>query len=263
MNPVAARASLLGVAKMLSTAPAFIALAQVVHAFPGISPDVLFARQTSGNQDGSPLKCTPTPPPFDASKQYVSNQGAYQFVAPGPTDARGPCPGLNAAANHNYLPHNGVATIDQFITGTLNSFGMAQDLAGFLGIYGAVFDGNLLEYSIGGPSDAVSTLGLLGKPTGLSGSHNLYENDASPVRGDLYLYGNDYESQVSIFQQFFDYQEGIPDDLVNFGLDNITAFRYQRFTDSIATNPYFFNGPFSGAIASTAAFSFVYRFMAK
>ena len=26
---------------------------------------------------------------------------AHQFVAPGPNDIRGPCPGLNTAANHN------------------------------------------------------------------------------------------------------------------------------------------------------------------
>lgn len=30
-------------------------------------------------------------PPFDAAAQYVSNQGQYSFVAPGPTDQRGPC----------------------------------------------------------------------------------------------------------------------------------------------------------------------------
>lgn len=30
-------------------------------------------------------------PPFDAATQYVSNTGAHAFVAPGPTDQRGPC----------------------------------------------------------------------------------------------------------------------------------------------------------------------------
>lgn len=55
---------------------------------------------------------------FDASKQYVSNKGTHAYVAPGPNDLRGPCPGLNAMANHGYIPHNGVATITQFIQGT-------------------------------------------------------------------------------------------------------------------------------------------------
>lgn len=32
--------------------------------------------------------------------QLVSVSGEHQYVAPGPGDIRGPCPGLNAAANH-------------------------------------------------------------------------------------------------------------------------------------------------------------------
>ncbi|CAK4007144.1 aromatic peroxygenase-like [Lecanosticta acicola] len=51
------------------------------------------------------------PPPFDAATQYVSNQGQYAFVAPTASDSRGECPGLNAIANHGYLPHNGHASI--------------------------------------------------------------------------------------------------------------------------------------------------------
>ena len=30
-------------------------------------------------------------PPFDPSQQYVSTTGEHAFVAPGPTDQRGPC----------------------------------------------------------------------------------------------------------------------------------------------------------------------------
>ena len=30
-------------------------------------------------------------PPFNSAEQYVSNQGQHKFVAPGPTDQRGPC----------------------------------------------------------------------------------------------------------------------------------------------------------------------------
>jgi hypothetical protein len=35
-------------------------------------------------------------------------------------------PGLNAMANHGYLPHNGVGTIEDFIMGTQEAFGMGQ-----------------------------------------------------------------------------------------------------------------------------------------
>lgn len=57
---------------------------------------------------------------FSAKDQYVSNSGDHAFVPPGAGDQRGPCPGLNAMANHNYLPHNGVATISQFVKGTFD-----------------------------------------------------------------------------------------------------------------------------------------------
>lgn len=42
-------------------------------------------------------------PIFDAQKQYinVSAGSGHEFVAPGPNDLRGPCPGLNAFANHS------------------------------------------------------------------------------------------------------------------------------------------------------------------
>ena len=45
-------------------------------------------------------------------------------------------------------------------------------------------------YSIGGPTtseEILGGLGLLGTPSGLSGSDNNYEGDTSPTRGDLYL----------------------------------------------------------------------------
>lgn len=52
---------------------------------------------------------------FDPTAQKVSTTGANAFVPPGTGDQRGPCPGLNALANHNYLPHNGVADIPTIV----------------------------------------------------------------------------------------------------------------------------------------------------
>ena len=106
-------------------------------------------------------------------------------------------------ANHGYLPHNGVGTMQDFIDGTAAVFGMGAntshtsrfmlivdvgaDLASFLAVYGAIFDGDLTSYSIGGPVASLAGLGgLLGEPQGLSGSHNKYEGDVSPTRGDLF-----------------------------------------------------------------------------
>ncbi|KAG0648672.1 Dothistromin biosynthesis peroxidase dotB [Hyphodiscus hymeniophilus] len=201
------------------------------------------------------------PPTFDASKQYVSTTGKYAYVAPTSSDLRGPCPGLNAMANHGYIPHNGVATITQFIQGTYDVFGMGTDLATFLSVYGAVFDGDLTSWSIGGPppSGLLGSLGLLGKPQGISGSHNKYESDVSPTRPDLYEYGNDYKVIISQFEEMY----ALPLGPNGYDLTALTPFRASRFEQSIANNPNFFNGPFSGVAVQPAAYTFIYRFMSN
>lgn len=43
----------------------------------------------------------------------------------------------------------------------------------------------------------------------------------------------------------------------------LSAFRNNRFRQQIASNPYFFNGPFTGVAVQPAAYSFIYRFMAN
>ncbi|ESZ94237.1 hypothetical protein SBOR_5371 [Sclerotinia borealis F-4128] len=198
---------------------------------------------------------------FSATDQYVSNSGQHAFAAPGPNDIRGPCPGLNAMANHGYIPHDGVATIPQFVQGVYDVFGMGVDLGTFLAIYGAVFDGDLTSWSIGGPPTAslLSSVGLLGAPQGISGSHNKYESDASPTRPDLYQYGNDYKLIMSQFEEMY----ALPPGPNGYDLSVLTPFRATRHQQSIDNNPYFFNGPFSGIAAQPAAYTFIYRCMAN
>lgn len=44
---------------------------------------------------------------FDEDDQLITLTGPHSFESPGLGDIRGPCPGLNAAANHGFLPRNG------------------------------------------------------------------------------------------------------------------------------------------------------------
>lgn len=90
---------------------------------------------------------------------------------------------------------------------TASVFGMGLDLSTFLAVYAAVMSGDLTTVSIGGKptssglvggllgtvSKATSSLGLLGEAQGLSNSHNRFEVDGSPTRGDLY---STYVTQV-------------------------------------------------------------------
>ena len=87
-------------------------------------------RQQTGEGAGGPATCpfnanhVPAAPvtakyPYNNAKNGVAGKGiggyqvpatgdtAHYFVAPGANDIRGPCPGLNAAANHNFLAHDG------------------------------------------------------------------------------------------------------------------------------------------------------------
>lgn len=140
---------------------------------------------------------------------------------------------------------------------------MGVDLAQFLSVYGSVIDGDLTSFSIGGapPSGLLSTVGLLGTPQGLSGSHNKYETDASPTRGDLYSTGDNSKLVLSQFESLFNTQ---PDAATaNYDLPTLTKFRAQRRQESIATNPYYFSGAFSGVLVEPAAYTFIYRFMAN
>lgn len=139
---------------------------------------------------------------------------------------------------------------------------MGEDLAAFLSIYGAVFDGDLTKWSIGGPDARVGILGL-GEPEGISGSHNKYEADVSPTRGDLYQYGNDYLVVLDQFKGEYATQAAVSEEDSNYDIGALTNWRVLRFQQSLSSNPYFFNNFFSGLLVQPAAYTFQYRFMAN
>lgn len=127
---------------------------------------------------------------FDAAAQLVDVEGKHEWRQPGPNDDRGSCPGLNALANHGYLPRNGKASILDLTGATHAVYGMGLDLSTILTVYGAVLDGPVLGWSIGGKQH-----------TGISGSHNNYETDSSPMRGDLDQYGNNEDLVIEYFKK--------------------------------------------------------------
>lgn len=56
--------------------------------------------------------------------QLIDVTGAHAWAAPGPSDIRGPCPGLNALANHGYFPRSGVVPLTVGATATNQVYGM-------------------------------------------------------------------------------------------------------------------------------------------
>jgi len=72
--------------------------------------------------------------------------------------------------------------------------------------------------------------------------------------------GNDYLVQLPQFTALYELGQQNGDSV---DLNVLTQYRNTRFQESINNNPFFFNAPFSGILASPAAWSFVYRFMAN
>ena len=186
---------------------------------------------------------------------------------------------------------------------------MGLELATWLSTYSAVMAGDLTSVSIGGTPKqgrqglvggllgSVGTgLGLLGQPQGLSHSHNRFEADVSPTRGDLYLtYVNpepsllplpqgdprvpspslffwlttgppaprksgDVDSvNISYFQQLWDMPQGPQ----GYDLKVMHPFRKKRFYHSVANNPYMFNGPYTTFAVQTATYIFTFQFFAN
>lgn len=101
-------------------------------------------------------------------RKPIQVDGAHEWQAPKEGEQRGPCPGLNALANHGYISHDGIVTLPEVIGAANEIFGMGVDIAGLLSTMGVVFGGAPVSlfprFSIGGEDKAVSLLlnGLLG-----------------------------------------------------------------------------------------------------
>jgi len=129
---------------------------------------------------------------FNADDQFVNvTQGSgHEWAAPLPGQLRGQCPGLNAAANHGFLPRNGIVNMEQSvflrsvfvcvllmilaIRGLADAYNVAQDQSLFLYVVSTALSGDPIAgtWSIGGSFPASVPLF---KPTGLLGTHNKYE----------------------------------------------------------------------------------------
>ncbi|KAF6803852.1 oxidase [Colletotrichum musicola] len=207
---------------------------------------------------------------FDPMTTPIDVSGNHKFIPPDfdRGDQRGPCPGLNALANHGYISRKGVTSLVE-VTAAINQiFGMGIELSTILGVMGTVFVGNPLSlnpgFSIGytpsGSQNIIgNVLGLLGTPRGLNGSHNIIEGDSSNTRGDLYVTGDASTMVMEQFQSFYDMssEEG------NYDFDLFVDRMAIRFHETVATNPNFYYGPFTGMIARNAGYLFACRLFAN
>ena len=206
--------------------------------------------------------------PFDTARP-IDVSGDHAFKAPSSDDQRGPCPGLNALANHGYINRNGITSLIDVTTAIHHVYGMAIDLALVLAIMGVVWTGDPISldpsFSIGGNDTAVwnalnNVQGVLGTPQGIDYSHNFIEADSSPTRDDLYVTGNAWTMNMSRFEELYD---TVQEPNGTFTFDVMASWASKRWHDSVQTNPYFYYGPFTGMIARNAGFAFITRLFAN
>ncbi|KAH8678266.1 Chloroperoxidase [Xylariales sp. PMI_506] len=200
----------------------------------------------------------------------ISVTGAHVFQPPNFAngDQRGPCPGLNALANHGYLSRDGAVGILEVIVQVNLVLGMGVDLTTLLALVSTLDVGAPLAvnpgFSIGGPTPKVSNFlgllgGLLALPQGLDYTHNIIEADGSSTREDLYVTGDSWTMNMTKFLEVYN---AIP---VNgaMTMDDIYARNAKRWDESVATNPYFYYGPYSGIFARNGGYMFGGRLLSN
>ncbi|KZS94788.1 Cloroperoxidase [Sistotremastrum niveocremeum HHB9708] len=190
------------------------------------------------------VKITVPPFPVDTSLEVIPDS-QHPFVAPGPNDKRGPCPGLNTLANHGYLPHSGVASFEQLIEGVEAGYNMEHDLASALSALAILARGNAFInlVSLGGESDLVPPLpGKIDGPTaGGLAKHGRFEGDVSLTRHDIGE--GDYQNfQDDLYDQFLTYVGRYGNDSPTTGnasvvtLPVLQEYKHHRFLSEQASN---------------------------
>jgi len=180
----------------------------------------------------------PNPGPINNTSLKLVHDAQHKYKAPGKGDQRGPCPGLNALANHGYLPHNGVATPAQIVTAVQEGFNMGWDIATFLAYGAFLANGNQVTnlMSIGGRT--ITTGPAPPRPATAGGLdvHGNFEGDASLTRSDDQI-GDNHNFNETLFEELLLFVN-----TYGSGAYNVTVaaeFRHARIQDSIKANPEF------------------------
>ncbi|KAF4999054.1 hypothetical protein FDECE_11613 [Fusarium decemcellulare] len=136
----------------------------------------------SSGSSGSSGSSTPGSPDYSPGSSTPSTD--HKWKAPGPGDARGPCPMLNTLANHNYFPHNG-----RHITKEIAIKGFMEALNFDAPFSTLIFRPAVVVNPL--PNATWFSLDMLSK-------HNILEHDASLSRLDAY-FGNNHAFNPEVF----------------------------------------------------------------
>ncbi|KAJ7072784.1 Chloroperoxidase [Mycena amicta] len=175
----------------------FVVLSLLFHCMLSVawSGQAIVRKRTTEVQDGQTGTLISLPPmPTETGTKQIPDAD-HPFIAPGPTDQRGPCPGMNTLANHGYIPRNGIATFEDIVSGMMEALNVEINFGSFLVAANMLMRGNpfVNKLSIGGQSSLVPPLpyniGSAAGPGGIA-LHGGFEGDASMTRADVNIGDN-------------------------------------------------------------------------
>ncbi|MCJ1440872.1 MAG: hypothetical protein MMC23_001358 [Stictis urceolatum] len=249
---------------------------------PGVDSSLLKRQQSGSGQAGGADTCAfnanhqpavgiSSQYPYNGAKNGLPGKGIggfkvpadgdtdHEFRAPNyTTDIRGPCPGLNTAANHGFLARDGIVTYNELVDAQQNLYNVGYDLANLLAILGlTVTDGDVATERLSIGCDATTRTSvnpaLTGSEPGLDG-HNKFEADTSLTRNDYFTHnGDNFNFNGTLFKMMTDTTGGV------YNLQNLATYRAQRWDQSVKENKNFYFGPFSLLLFGAA--SFLYELM--
>jgi hypothetical protein len=208
---------------------------------------------------------------FDPNLQLVNTSGEHEWRAPGPGDIRGPCAGLNAAANHGFIQRDGVVDAASINTGLWEAYGLDKTATIFLETATAFFNGDPIsgKWSIGPHSDKTSSLppilgDALGNETGICAyGHLRSEGDASITRGDWLApeMNSNCRSYPVYLQALFDLANKRANGMITPRV--LAEHSNMRKQQSIATNPFYFSPAYAGVAFTFGAHMFAFHLLAN
>ncbi|TPX67390.1 hypothetical protein SpCBS45565_g03842 [Spizellomyces sp. 'palustris'] len=168
-----------------------------------------------------------------------------QWKPAGKTDARSPCPLLNALANHDILPHSGRDIDPTTLTSSLRKAGIDPGISD-----------RLVSITMGmtgreTPSGKVLDLDMLNE-------HNLIEHDASLTRSDSGVGDNSAVNKTLVEQLLAFSKDGKTIDY-----DDMAKLRRLRYRQSQATNKNLIYGAWQYLLASGEAVLLIETFGGK
>ncbi|KAJ7673803.1 Chloroperoxidase [Mycena polygramma] len=171
----------------------------------------------------------------------------HPFIAPGPNDMRGPCPGLNTLANHGYISRNGITSFEEIINGAQEAYNIDRDMGVGMAALNLLQRGNAFvnKISIGGVSPHVPPLPgqIDGPQTRGIAAHGRGEGDASMTRSDVHIGDNRnfnqtlWDEDLQVLAQLGD--DGPDGPKTVFNLETLIALKKQNLESDQILDPEF------------------------